>query len=86
MMANAVGCEAAKQTGMLRQLCHRPAATQDRGNFSVSVATVEIVNPLGPRVVATYCELWYERRTKECALTLRVNRRHESELSLYCDG
>jgi hypothetical protein len=35
-----------------------------------SIATAEIVDPLGPRVVAMHCELWYESRNKECALTL----------------
>jgi hypothetical protein len=41
-------------------------------HLRVSVAAAKIVNPLGLRVIARFCESCYDSGTKECGLTLRV--------------
>jgi hypothetical protein len=91
MTANAIGCEAARARGASLISASLPLARCDpdraiMAHLGVSVATVEILNPLGLRMIVRYCELWYKKWTKECALTLGVNRRHESELSPCYDG
>ena len=36
-------------------------------NLGVSIATAEIANPLGLRVVARYYESWLDNRIEDCA-------------------
>jgi hypothetical protein len=52
-----------RYTARGRSLYRAPQTSLQPASF-VSVARAEIINPLGLRVVARYCESWYERRSK----------------------